>query len=532
MRIVPSNLRIPVALVFSLIGVLFACLGISPAATNSSQPLVSKSQVPVVLRPDAQTGFTSNALSDVECVSTSDCWAVGAYNYALIEHWDGSSWSIVPSAAGIKLNNVECIGTSDCWAVGAGLLATTLIEHWDGTSWSRFDFSDATQGRRDLLGLACASSSDCWAVGDVYVNQLPQTLAKHWDGTSWSTVATPNTSSAEDNRLLSVACPSTADCWAVGFTQGATLIEHWNGTSWSIVNSPNMGPPLNDVVCVSASNCWAVGGSTIERWDGMSWTVVNSPALGPKAGLFGVTCASALDCWAVGDAGPTDPFFEHWNGSSWAIVAAAPTVNGYSTVAFRVSCESTSSCWGAGGQFAQHWNGTNWMAFPMAPAFSGAKSRMMHGNLGPFDTGLPFTECRRGGPNGSYQLIFTFGRTLTNVDGALTSVGAVSSHSFGPDSNQYTVSLANISPNQSVDVTLKNVHDEAGNFGDVSMRMTLLLGDIIGDGHVNASDVGQTKTRVGQPASAENCRSDVNLSGSINASDVAIVKANVGSGAP
>ena len=62
--------------------------------------------------------------------------------------------------------------------------------------------------------------------------------------------------------------------------------------------------------------------------------------------------------------------------------------------------------------------------------------------------------------------------------------------------------------------------------------MSVLVGDTTGNGVVNASDVSQTKSRVGQTVSATNFRSDVNTNSDINASDVSLVKLNSGSALP
>ena len=51
-------------------------------------------------------------------------------------------------------------------------------------------------------------------------------------------------------------------------------------------------------------------------------------------------------------------------------------------------------------------------------------------------------------------------------------------------------------------------------------------------GTVNAADVAQTKSRLGQTVDATNFRSDVNANGSINAADTAIVKQNSGTTLP
>ena len=67
---------------------------------------------------------------------------------------------------------------------------------------------------------------------------------------------------------------------------------------------------------------------------------------------------------------------------------------------------------------------------------------------------------------------------------------------------------------------------------DLGVQMGVLVGDTNGNGTVNASDVSQTKGRIGQTVDATNFRSDVNANGSINATDTAIVKANIGTGLP
>src|SRR4029077_21268961 len=116
-------------------------------------------------------------------------------------------------------------------------------------------------------------------------------------------------------------------------------IEHWDGNSWSIVQSPitNTYAQLNDVTCLSPSQCWAVGSyytgygdplyltssqTLVERWDGASWSIVSSPNPGTKYNGFNeLACTSAAGCWAVGsfqnDTGGGGPLIQHWDGVSW-----------------------------------------------------------------------------------------------------------------------------------------------------------------------------------------------------------------------
>jgi hypothetical protein len=67
---------------------------------------------------------------------------------------------------------------------------------------------------------------------------------------------------------------------------------------------------------------------------------------------------------------------------------------------------------------------------------------------------------------------------------------------------------------------------------DVSVPIGVLLGDTNWNGVVNAADVAQTKSRLGQTVDGTNFRSDVNANGSINAADTAIVKQNSGISLP
>lgn len=520
------------------------------APSNAKLPIGSNSPQAVAAMPDVNGVINGSSLYGVSCVSASDCWAVGFYgndfDQTLIEHWDGASWSIVPSpnkspTSFNELFSVACVSSTDCWAVGS------LIEHWDGNSWSIVDSPFVSFGT--LYGVTCASVSECWAVGqgfNVALNQT-QTLIERWDGISWTVVNSPNASTGQ-NRLLSATCVSASDCWVAGdfIPPGGrtqTLFEHWNGQSWSVVNSPSPGASFNNlrgVACGSASQCWGVGGYDfqvlIEKWDGNSWTIASPPYHGL---LQSVSCNSTSDCWAVGSSGNPAAPIEHWNANSWTVFPA-PNGDPGLTALHGVSCISTSDCWAVGDfQFGdrfetliEHWNGNVWSITPTPPSFKGAVSRATHGGAGAFDVALPGIECRSGGPNGSYQLVFSFLNTLVNVSSAGVSIGNVDSSSFGPNPNQYTVNLSAVPNAQYVTVTLKSVQDTSAHSGDVSTRMDLLMGDTNGDGHVNASDVAQTQSRVGQPVTTGTFASDVNATGTVNATDVAIVKSSIGSALP
>jgi hypothetical protein len=124
-------------------------------------------------------GVSNNVLAGITAISSSDVWAVGGYynasnNYqTLTEHWDGTAWNVVSSpnvgTNGSYLAGIAAISSSDVWAVGDYLNASndyqTLVEHWDGTAWSVVSSPNVGTSGSYLQGVAAISSSDIWAVG-------------------------------------------------------------------------------------------------------------------------------------------------------------------------------------------------------------------------------------------------------------------------------------------------------------------------------------------------------------------------------
>jgi hypothetical protein len=257
-------------------------------------------------------GTSSNILYGLAMVSTTSLWAVGFYNnttlnqdQTLVEHWDGTRWSIVPSpnvgASGNLLYGVDAISDRDIWAVGVRN-AHTLIEHYNGTNWNVISSPNPLGSGSALKEVAASSSKDVWAVGS-YLNSIgfQQTLIEHYDGTHWSIVPSPNPGS---NQLLSgiVHISQSSTFWAVGHympnATGApeqTLIIKYNGTQWVDVTSPNVGTNSNELSAVAAasnSDLWAIGNyyndslvppahqTLTEHYDGTRWTIVSSPDVG------------------------------------------------------------------------------------------------------------------------------------------------------------------------------------------------------------------------------------------------------------
>jgi hypothetical protein len=351
-----------------LAAAVVACAGAAPSA--AAQVSACDGQWSVVPSADhsPQSGEI-DSLNSVAALSSTDQWAVGSWLHfpdayvfhTLVEHWDGSSagWTIVPSPNSLALNSylygVAADAPDDVWAVGgtdqSGSSYQSLVEHWDGTAWS---IVAAASFPGVLYGVVALAPNNVWAVGTE--NYPGRGLIEHWDGTTWT--ATYLQFAA---LLRGVAAVGPRQIWAVGQRYGrtnpfgdTTLTMRFNGSTWSRVPSPNpLSGNSNDqnwltsVSAVAANDVWAVGRygnhdggpldqTLIEHWNGARWTVVPSPDPGGSSqdnDLWGVAAVATGDVWAVGGAGSfldpdsSFPLALHWDGSSWTQVSVpAPRV--------------------------------------------------------------------------------------------------------------------------------------------------------------------------------------------------------------
>ena len=160
-------------------------------------------------------------------------------------------------------------------------------------------------------------------------------------------------------------------------------------------------------------------------------------------------------------------------------------------------------------------------------------SRMTHGSAGTFDLDLTSgnaIECRSGGANNNYTIVFTFTNAITGVDSVTPSCGSVSSASLGATDHEYAVHLTGVTcSGQHVSVSLAGVHDSSNQtLASVTSTMGLLVGDTNADTFVDAIDTSQTKSQSGNAVTQSNFREDVNADGFIDAVDVSLVKSQSG----
>jgi hypothetical protein len=289
------------------------------------------SQWSVVDGPDP--GTRASLLGGIDTLTSNDIWAVGYYrsgpgSSTLVEHWDGTEWSVVPSpdpnpGSTNELRGVDAISPNDMWAVGDYITSTgtigtyrNLIEHWDGTKWSVVPSPNVGSHHNSLWDVAAVSSNDVWAVG-VSINDVTgvqETLTLHWDGVAWNHVPSPNP--GYNHILEGVVGISSNDVWAVGTLGNRILMLHWDGTEWTNVTGPAISQveSLYGVAAISSNDVWAVGYACCNNdaetvtlhWDGVAWTRFPSPSPGSAVYnvLQGVSAVSANDVWAAGYYAP------------------------------------------------------------------------------------------------------------------------------------------------------------------------------------------------------------------------------------
>jgi hypothetical protein len=235
---------------------------------------------------------------DVVSLSPGDAWAVGQFGNpaagpgrdpigALIEHWDGTAWSIVANPASSRPSGLlaQVAGSSpgNIWAAGveaggkAGFLP--LVEHFNGTRWSVLPPIPLSPGYQGGSAVSVSATSDggAWVGGFEMTSGSPgraRFLAARWNGTGWTVraPASPAFNWVPDDGvtlgLTSIYAASATDLWAIPVfpdyrSQGAYFL-HWDGGRWSTAVVP--GPQeyglqyfYNAIAGTGPGNVWADG---------------------------------------------------------------------------------------------------------------------------------------------------------------------------------------------------------------------------------------------------------------------------------
>jgi hypothetical protein len=322
--------------------------------------------------------YPDNYLNAVACPSAEQCWAVGQTAKApggntlseprrpLLKHETAGHWSTVAVAApGPRdaLEDIACPGTTDCWAVG-GSSATgqPIIEHWTGGAWQLAPSPAVRGGQLDAI--SCASPNACWATGGTQAHSgVTGDLLEHWNGSAWAVV----TSVAAGLHPQQFSCPERGYCLALGVRNGAAAAAAFSAGGWTAIAPPASSAGTATLPslfgCTGPTLCLAAYNGTklvTDVWNGRTWTAASSSALTYPVGL---TCSGGKGCWLLGMTRKHQPLALRWQGGGWAAVTAPKVPHrGYLS---GLACGS--SCWAVGGEGGSRRNGDPYTRPLIAP---------------------------------------------------------------------------------------------------------------------------------------------------------------------
>lgn len=355
----------------------------------------------------AAAATPSSGLVAVSCPAPTYCMAVGSVSpssgataaASLVERWDGTTWSVVPSpnppgAVDTALTGVSCSSAVACTAVGTsspGIGRAPLAESWDGVSWV-IDPTIAPAPDAGLTAVSCTAATACVAVG-AFVPYTAKALVETWDGAAWRVQKAP---APRRSNPLAVSCAAPVLCTMTGSVYPSSVFaEGWNGVAWTAetpVVPTRLVSQLTGVSCPAPSSCTAVGDDQIaiagqgidvslaERWDGSAWKVEPTPDPGPLAtsprSLSAVSCPSPQRCVAVGTFGTgqrQDSLVEGWDGVHWSVEdSTALDRAGLGVELKGISCATADACTAVGIRstaasettIAAGWDGHRWTVEP------------------------------------------------------------------------------------------------------------------------------------------------------------------------
>jgi hypothetical protein len=282
--------------------------------------------------PLPNVGVQQNVLLGVSMPAPGKAWAVGYFESGrfvqstLVEHFSGGTWSVVPSPNPSKTQNllygVAALSDSDVWAVGgeedANGVWHTLTEHWDGSSWTIIPAVDVGDGGNQFYAVKAIASNDVYAVGQQAGARFPNgALIEHWDGLAWSVVASPADPSATALPLGVTATSSFLTVVGQQETDTApytTYVAAGAPGALTIQTTPNIAGEENDLFGVTTALdglTWAVGWALdikagvhapiILRGVNGTWSAVANPSFpNLDSGLESIAVVPGGGLWAVG----------------------------------------------------------------------------------------------------------------------------------------------------------------------------------------------------------------------------------------
>jgi len=218
-----------------------------------------------------QSGFTMSSLTQLVCNSTTFCVAIGAVQPPpprrgpppppvpeIIQLVSGT-WQEYTNSTGVTptgFTSIACTTSGNhCWATGTTASAPIAIYLSSGTTWQ--SDTGIPAGATALGNLTCpGSTSGCFAL---YQTSTSAGVMSIGSGTSWSTASLP----AGVVSMEQLVCPSATSCFAVGTSANSAVIDVLASGSWSSATfsaTPGGNPvDITGLSCSAATTCAAAG---------------------------------------------------------------------------------------------------------------------------------------------------------------------------------------------------------------------------------------------------------------------------------
>ncbi len=254
---------------------------------------------------DSVASPTDTSMYSVWGYSADDVWA-GAIGSIL--HFDGTAWTValdtgLPTSAFIT--GIWGSQADDVWAIAA---PQTFL-HFDGASWSKVP-SQEDFGPTGIWGSA---PNDIWVSGSFGIG--------HYDGDAWRRVKVPLISA--DVEFVGIWGTAADDIWVVANSATRPDVAlHYDGKDWQIVTI-SFGINNASVWAASSSDVWIVG-ATRKHFDGSSWSVSTTDANGTRieSGMRSVYGTAPADVYSAGvpqiaDGVVSESGLLHFDGAAW-----------------------------------------------------------------------------------------------------------------------------------------------------------------------------------------------------------------------
>jgi hypothetical protein len=229
-----------------------------------------------------QPGSRRDMLFGASALSPSDVWVVGDQEGAngkfetVAEHWDGSIWSAIPTpdpgSTGNHLYAVDAVSANDVWAAGMQLNGDSpdqgLVEHWDGSKWSVVPTPAPASANLVMLDGITADASQVWVTGEADSPEGGgQPFVEGYQNGAWTIPQLPAVPDGANWTNMWGIQLAGGSVYAVGtFVDPATdsnnvLVLQGSGGTWTIDPAPDPGSGSNILGGITSvdGQLWAAG---------------------------------------------------------------------------------------------------------------------------------------------------------------------------------------------------------------------------------------------------------------------------------